>query len=52
MTVAFANQSGSKGGSWHLLSAAAFVAMLVPVALFLALQRFFVRGILAGSVEI
>jgi len=51
MTVALANLSGSRGGTWYLLSAAAFVSMLVPVAVFLAFQRFFVRGLLAGSVK-
>ncbi len=51
MTVALANLSGSRGTSWYLLSAAAFVAILVPVAVFLSFQRFFVRGLLAGSVK-
>jgi alpha-glucoside transport system permease protein len=39
-----------KGGNWHLLTAAAFLSMIVPMAVFLAFQRYFVRGILAGSV--
>ena len=42
---------GPYGGSWHLLTAGAFVTMFVPLLVFLALQRFFVRGILAGSVK-
>jgi alpha-glucoside transport system permease protein len=42
---------GTKGESWHLLTAGAFVTMVVPLAVFLALQRFFVRGIIAGSVK-
>ncbi len=42
---------GTKGQSWHLLTAGAFVTMVVPLAVFLALQRFFVRGIIAGSVK-
>ncbi len=42
---------GPYGGSWHLLTAGAFVTMFVPLIVFLALQRFFVRGILAGSVK-
>ncbi len=42
---------GPYGGSWHLLTAGAFVTMVVPLIVFLALQRFFVRGILAGSVK-
>ncbi len=51
MTVALANLSGSRGSAWYLLSAGAFVAMIVPLVVFLSLQRFFVRGLLAGSVK-
>lgn len=51
MTVALANLSGSRGGSWYLLSAAAFVALIVPLIVFLSMQRYFVRGLLAGSVK-
>jgi alpha-glucoside transport system permease protein len=43
--------TGTRGQSWHLLTAAGFVSMIVPVVVFLALQRFFVRGLLAGSVK-
>jgi alpha-glucoside transport system permease protein len=42
---------GPRGGAWHLLTAGAFVTMFIPLLVFLALQRFFVRGILAGSVK-
>jgi alpha-glucoside transport system permease protein len=42
---------GSRGGSWHLLTAGAFITMIVPLIVFLLLQRAFVRGILAGSVK-
>jgi alpha-glucoside transport system permease protein len=42
---------GSRGGSWHLLTAGAFLTMIVPLIVFLVLQRAFVRGILAGSVK-
>jgi alpha-glucoside transport system permease protein len=42
---------GSRGGSWHLLTAGAFITMVVPLLVFLFLQRAFVRGILAGSVK-
>ncbi len=42
---------GSKGESWHILTAGAFVTMVVPIAVFLGLQRYFVRGILTGSVK-
>jgi alpha-glucoside transport system permease protein len=40
-----------KGGNWHLLTAAAFLSMVVPMIVFLAFQRYFVRGMLAGSVK-
>ncbi|MFI5930756.1 carbohydrate ABC transporter permease [Actinoplanes sp. NPDC051494] len=51
LTVALANLSGTRGTAWHLLSAGAFVSILVPVTIFLLLQRYFVRGLLAGSVK-
>ena len=43
--------AGTRGQSWHLLTAAAFVSMVVPLIVFFALQRFFVRGLLAGAVK-
>ncbi len=43
--------SGSRGQSWHLLTAAAFVSMALPLLVFFSLQRYFVRGLLAGSVK-
>lgn len=51
LTVRIAELAGTRGSQWHLLSAGAFVAMIVPLAVFLALQRYFVRGLLAGSVK-
>jgi alpha-glucoside transport system permease protein len=42
---------GSRGQDWHLLTAGAFVTMVVPLVVFLGLQRYFVRGLLAGSVK-
>jgi alpha-glucoside transport system permease protein len=51
LTVALANLSGTQGTAWHLLSAGAFISMIIPVAVFLSLQRFFVRGMLAGGLK-
>jgi alpha-glucoside transport system permease protein len=42
---------GTRGQDWHLLTAGAFVSMVLPLAIFFALQRFFVRGLLAGSIK-
>jgi alpha-glucoside transport system permease protein len=42
---------GSRGQDWHLLTAGAFVTMLLPLVVFFSLQRYFVRGLLAGSVK-
>jgi alpha-glucoside transport system permease protein len=51
ITVALANLSGTRGTAWHLLSAGAFLSIIVPVTVFLLAQRYFVRGLLAGSVK-
>lgn len=42
---------GSRGDSWEILTASAFVSIAVPLAVFFSLQRFFVRGLLSGSVK-
>ena len=42
---------GSRGDNWEILTASAFVSIIVPLVVFFALQRFFVRGLLAGSVK-
>lgn len=42
---------GSRGGNWEILTASAFVSIVVPLAVFFGLQRFLVRGLLAGSVK-
>ncbi|MGB9375228.1 MAG: carbohydrate ABC transporter permease [Jiangellales bacterium] len=51
LTVGLANLSGTQGQDWHLLSAGAFVALIIPLIVFLFGQRFFVRGLLAGGVK-
>ncbi len=42
---------GSKGQDWHLLTSGAFISMIIPLIVFFSLQRYFVRGLLAGSVK-
>ena len=51
MTVTIANLVDSLGRGWHLLTAAAFISTLLPLVVFFGLQRYFVRGILGGSVK-
>lgn len=51
VTVRLMNMAGTWGSAWHLLTAGAFVSMILPLTVFLALQRYFVRGLLAGSVK-
>ena len=51
LTQRLAELTGSFGNDWHLLTAGAFVTMILPLAVFFALQRFFVRGLTAGSVK-
>ena len=51
LTGNIVNLMGSRGGDWEILSASAFVSIAVPLAVFFALQRYLVRGLLAGSVK-
>jgi len=51
MTVTIANLVNSLGQGWQLLTAAAFISMALPLLLFVALQRYFVAGMLAGSLK-
>lgn len=51
MTVSISQLVGSLGGGWQLLTAAAFISMALPLVIFFSLQRYFVRGILAGSLK-
>ncbi len=51
VTQRLADLTGTFGNDWHLLTAGAFFTMLLPLAVFFALQRYFVRGMMAGSVK-
>ena len=51
MTVTVSNLVNSLGQNWQLLTAAAFISMLLPLVVFFSLQRYFVQGLLAGSVK-
>jgi alpha-glucoside transport system permease protein len=51
MTLRITNLVSSFGSSYQLLTAAAFVSMAIPLAVFFAFQRFFVQGILAGATK-
>jgi alpha-glucoside transport system permease protein len=51
LTGNIVNLMGSRGGDWEILSASAFVSIAVPLAVFFAMQKYLVRGLLAGSVK-
>ncbi|SRR5258708_7523481 len=51
MTLVVANLVGSYGENWQLLTAASFLTMALPLIVFFSMQRYFIRGILAGSVK-
>lgn len=51
LTVRLSSLINSLGQNWHLLTAAAFISMVLPLIIFFSLQRYFVRGILAGSIK-
>ena len=51
VTIKLASMQQSLGQNWQLLTAAAFISMALPLFVFLSLQRYFVQGILAGSVK-
>jgi len=49
LTTQLSNLVSTHGQGWHVLAAAAFVSMLMPLVVFFSMQRYFVRGLLAGS---
>nr|WP_170318916.1 carbohydrate ABC transporter permease [Allorhizocola rhizosphaerae] len=51
LTVRLAELAGTRGNEWQRLTSGAFVSIVIPLIVFLSLQRFFVRGLLAGSVK-
>ena len=51
LTIGIRNLLGQYGNEWHLLAAGAFVTMIVPLIVFLAFQKYFVRGLTAGAVK-
>jgi alpha-glucoside transport system permease protein len=51
LTYSLNSLLGSRGGNWEILTASAFITIIVPLIVFFSLQRYFVRGLLAGSVK-
>lgn len=51
LTVKLTGLKGSLESGWHILSAGAFITMFLPLVVFLSMQKYFVKGILAGSVK-
>ena len=51
ITKLLAEITGTRGNDWYLLTAGAFVSIVIPLIVFFSLQRYFVRGLLAGSTK-
>ncbi|MEA3536022.1 carbohydrate ABC transporter permease [Rhizobium sp. CC-YZS058] len=51
LTGRLVNLLGSRGGNWEILTASAFITIIIPLIVFFGLQRYLVRGLLAGSVK-
>ena len=51
LTARLVNLMGSRGGQWEILATSAFVSIAVPLMVFFAMQKYLVRGLLAGSVK-
>jgi alpha-glucoside transport system permease protein len=51
MTQALVSLSGTYGNRWHLLTAGAFISMIIPLVIFFSLQRYFIRGLVSGGIK-
>ncbi|WP_143590962.1 carbohydrate ABC transporter permease [Thermoactinospora rubra] len=51
MTVRLAQMAGTRGDEWQRLTSGAFVSVIIPLVVFLSMQRYFVRGLLAGGIK-
>ena len=51
VTVATSQLMGQRGEGWNLVTAAGLITAILPIIIFLALQRYFVRGLTAGAVK-
>jgi len=51
VTTRLAEMVGSRGQDWHVLTSGAFLTIIMPLIIFFSLQRYFVRGMMAGSVK-
>jgi alpha-glucoside transport system permease protein len=51
LTIALVQLLGQQGQGWQLITAGGLITMLIPIIVFLSLQRYFVRGLTAGSVK-
>lgn len=51
LTVQITNLIDPRGGNWHILTGAAFLSFVIPMLVFFAFQRYFVRGLTAGAVK-
>lgn len=51
MTQRLLNMIGTRGQDWHLLTSGAFITMALPMVVFFSLQRYFIRGLMAGSIK-
>jgi alpha-glucoside transport system permease protein len=51
MTKQIVELLGTRGGNWEILATSAFVSISVPLIVFFTMQRYLVRGLLAGSVK-